>query len=43
MILFCARDLKEEDLPHRTKLSGLIVQAFKESYKALIDEIGVCA
>jgi hypothetical protein len=32
----------EKDIPHRSKISALIVEAFKDSYKALIQEIDVC-
>jgi hypothetical protein len=41
LLLYCGRELKEKDIPHRTRVSGLIIEAFKTSYNALIQEIEV--
>ena len=42
LLLFIGSDvLVDSDIPHRTKLTGLIVENFKREYQRMIDDIQV--
>ncbi|THU82980.1 hypothetical protein K435DRAFT_619425, partial [Dendrothele bispora CBS 962.96] len=39
LLLFIGTDLKDSDIPHRTKLADRIVQHFRKEYLKMIDDI----
>lgn len=41
LIRFLRRDIKESDIPHRTKLRELILQAWTDDFKVLKGELAV--
>lgn len=41
LFLFLGTELEERDLPHRTKLSQMIVERFQMEFRKLLEEIQV--
>jgi hypothetical protein len=41
LLLYCACDLKDSDLPHRTKTKELIERVFEQKHKEWIKELQV--
>lgn len=42
LLLFLNADLRDQDIPHRTKLTRLIEERYKIEYAAMKHEIQVC-
>jgi hypothetical protein len=41
LLLYCGRELRDGDIPHRRSIGRLVVEAFKECYSKLIKELSV--
>lgn len=39
LLLFCGRELRDEDIPHRDRIGRLVMMAFKQSWNDLITEL----
>jgi hypothetical protein len=43
LLLYCGRELRDEDIPHRDHIGRLIMKAFKRSWSELVAELAVSA
>ena len=41
LLLFVGRDLEDGDIPHRTKISEMIIQSYATEHQKLIEELKV--
>lgn len=41
LLLYIGTELEDGDIPHRTKLSGLIVENFQREYKKMATDVQV--
>jgi hypothetical protein len=41
LLLYCGRELRGGDIPHRHSVGQLVVEAFKDCYSKLITDLSV--